>query len=190
MPLFHGFFEFLAVFDDAGLYHLPEEVVTLPGTFTDPGKDGESVVFLCNIVDKFLDKNGLADSRSSEKSDFPAFQIRFKKIYDLYPGIKHFLRRFEVLELRGFSVNRERVSHGEFSHTVYGLSDDIHDPPSNLRTYRHFDRFTGTGDLKSSAQAIRGIHGNTADSILSYMLLDLDYELPSIRTLDLESIVN
>ena len=55
---------------DAGLYHLPKEVVTFPGTLADTGKDRESVVLFRDIVNKFLDKDGLAcpfnDSQDTE----------------------------------------------------------------------------------------------------------------------------
>ena len=55
MTFLHALFKRLPIFDDAGLYHFAEQVVTLPGTLADSGKDGESVVFLGNVVYQFLD---------------------------------------------------------------------------------------------------------------------------------------
>ena len=66
MAFFHALLEFLSVFDDSGFNHLAEEVVTFPGTLTDSGKNGESVVLLCDIVYQLLDKYGLAYSCATE----------------------------------------------------------------------------------------------------------------------------
>ena len=47
-------------------------------TFTHTGEDGESVVFLCDVVDQFHDQYRFAHSGSSEKSDLTSFGVRFQ----------------------------------------------------------------------------------------------------------------
>ena len=44
-----------------------------------------------DIVDELLDKHGLTNSGTAEKSDFTAFQIRLKKVDDFNAGKQHFL---------------------------------------------------------------------------------------------------
>ena len=48
-------------------------------------------MLLRNIIDQFLDKNGLSDSGTSEKTDLSTFEIRLKKVNHLYSGKQNFL---------------------------------------------------------------------------------------------------
>ena len=91
MSFFHAFLEVLAVFDNAGFNHFPQQIIALAGTLADTGKNRESVMFLRNVVDKFLDEHRLADSRATEKTDLAAFQIRFEKVNDFDSGVEDFL---------------------------------------------------------------------------------------------------
>ena len=78
MTCLHAFLEFFAVADDSGLDHLAQQIISFACTFTHTGKDGESVVFLCDVVDQFHDQYRFADSGSSEKSDLASFGVRFQ----------------------------------------------------------------------------------------------------------------
>ena len=71
--------------------HLTQEVVAFPRPLTDSGKHGESVVFLGDIVDEFLDENRLADACAPEKTDFAALQIRLEQVYHLDAREENFL---------------------------------------------------------------------------------------------------
>ena len=91
MSFFHAFLAVLAVFDNAGFYHFPQQIIALAGTLADTGKNRESVMFLRNVVDKFLDENRLADSRATEKTDLSTLEIGLEKIYDLDSCVKDLL---------------------------------------------------------------------------------------------------
>ena len=190
MAFRHRLLELLAIFDDSGLDHLPQQVVSFPCALADSGEDRESVVLLGDIVDELLDEHCLADSGPAEKSDLAAFKIRFKEVYDLDAGIEHFLCGLEIFKLRRFTMDRQRILHDKTVHPVYGLTDDIHDTPANLRADRHLDRFAGAGDFKPPAETVSGIHGHAADSVLTDVLLNLDYKFSSVRALDLERIID
>ena len=91
MAFFHAFEEFLAISDHTRLYHLPEQVISFTRPFSHSGKDRKSIMFLCNIVYEFLDKDGLADSGAAEKTDFSALEIWFEQVNNLYACVENLL---------------------------------------------------------------------------------------------------
>ena len=83
MPLFHTFQKFLAIVYYSGLDHFPQKVISLTSSLAHSGKDRKSVMLLGYIVDQFLDKDRLADTCASEKSDLSALEIWLKQVNDL-----------------------------------------------------------------------------------------------------------
>ncbi|MBR2746955.1 MAG: hypothetical protein IKD95_01175, partial [Bacteroidales bacterium] len=55
------------------------------------------------------------------------------KFDDLDAREQDFLRGGEVLEFRGFAVDRKRLVAGEFAHPVDGVADDVHHAAADLR---------------------------------------------------------
>jgi hypothetical protein len=105
--------------------------------FADSGEDGEAVVLLGDVVDKFLDKDRFAHAGASEKSDLSPFQIRFEKVNDLDSRIKDFPGGGKILEFRRFPVDRQAVRLVQIVHSVNGIPHDIHNPAADLGSYRH-----------------------------------------------------
>ena len=48
--------------------HLAQQVVTLAGTLADAGEDAHAGVFLCNVVDKFLDNRRAKEQEKKRKA--------------------------------------------------------------------------------------------------------------------------
>ena len=86
-------------------------------------------------------------------------------------------------------MNREFFFSVQITKSVDRFSYDIKDSASYLRTYRHFDRFEGIRHLHTSTKAICRIHGNGSYGILTDMLLNLNDEFLSVRTLELQRFV-
>ena len=66
----HAFLECFAVADNAGFDHFAQQVVTFTGTFTYSGKYRESIMFLGDIIDKFLDQYGFSHTEISIKTEY------------------------------------------------------------------------------------------------------------------------
>ena len=147
-------------------------------------------MLLCDIVYKFLDEDGLSHTSTSEKTDLSTFKVRFKEINDFDSGKKYFLRCRQIFKLWRFSVNRKSPFSGEVIHSVYRISNDIHDSTTDLWTYRHCYRRTSSYCFQSSSQSISTIHGDGSDSIFAYMLLNFDYKHTSVGTMNLKGFMN
>ena len=91
MAFLHALYEFIAILDDTGFYHFTKKVIAFPGSLPHSGEDGETVVFLCNVVDQFLDEDSLAHTGTTEKTDLSTLEIGLEKIYDLDSCVKDFL---------------------------------------------------------------------------------------------------
>ena len=131
-------------------------------------------MFLGDIVDKLLDEHGLAHTCAAEKADFSAFEIRFKKVNNLYASEEHLLGGFKVFEFRGFPVDRKTAVGIECSQTVNGISGNIQHATPDAGAHGHFNRFSGGDCFHTSAESVCGVHRNTAYSVFSDMLLHLD----------------
>ena len=85
---------------------------------------------------------------------------------------------------------RERAFGAELRKSVDALADDVHHPAPDLIAHRHSHRATGSLDLQSATQAVGGIHCDAAYGILSYMLLNFNYQAASVRRIDHQRLVN
>src|SRR5487761_1293097 len=95
-----GGLRFIKLFqvDDTGLLKLQPKIVALARTFSDSCKHGKSAVLGGNVVDEFLNDDGLADAGSAEQTSFATLQKGLDQIDDLDAGLKHLLMRRLFIE--------------------------------------------------------------------------------------------
>ena len=60
---------------NAALAHFTVQVVALAGALTDAGKDGIAVVGRGDVINQFLNQNGLADTGTAEQTDLAALSV-------------------------------------------------------------------------------------------------------------------
>ena len=63
----------------------------------------------------------------------------------------------------------------QITETINRITDNIHDPSSDLPANRHRNRSSGSDRLHPSTQTISGIHRHTTRRLLTDMLLNLNY---------------
>ena len=173
-----------------GFDHFPEKVVALAGTLAHAGEDGEAVMGLRDIVDQFLDEDGLAHAGTAEQADLAALEVRLQQVDDLDAGEKDLLRSRKIFELRRFAVDRERILPGEGAHAVDGLAHDVHHAAADLRAYRHRDRGTRRQGFHPAAQSVGGIHRDAPDRVLADVLLHFHDERASVRPFHFQRFVD
>ena len=143
---------------------------------------------LCDIVDELLDEHGLAHASATEKADLATFQIGFQEVDDLDSGKEHLLGGSEVLELWRVPVDGKGVYPVHLTHAVNGVSGDIHHAATDLGAYRHGYGPMRVLHLQAAAEAVRGVHGNGAHGVFSYVLLHLNDNGAAIRALHFQCI--
>ena len=147
-------------------------------------------MLLSDIIDKFLDKHRLADSRSTEQSDLSSLEIRLQKVYNLDSGEEHLLRSRKVFELRRLTMNRKSAIIIQRGDSVNGFAHNIHDASPDLRAHGHRYRRIRAGHLKSAAESVGTVHRNSADSVLADMLLHLKDNFLAVCTGNFQRFIN
>ena len=84
-----GFFR-IAGNNDASFLKFQPQVISFASTLADACEDGNAAVLHGDVVDQFLNEDGLADAGAAEQSDFAALQEGLNQVDDLDAGLKHF----------------------------------------------------------------------------------------------------
>ena len=190
MAFLHAFLECFAVADNAGFDHFAQQVVTFTGTFTYSGKYGESVMFLGDIIDKFLDQYGFSHTGAAEQTDFTTFGIRFEQVDHFDTREKHLLHSCQILKFRGGPVNGIRTVAVESFHTVDRITDYVHQSSFNLFAYRHSDRASGGIHFHASLKSVGTIHRYGTHRIFADMLLNFYNQYFAVWPLYLQCVVD
>ena len=69
--------------DDTRLDHFVVKIIALTGSLTDTGEHGETTMELSDVIDKLHDKDGLADTGTTEKTNLTTFGVWAQKIDNL-----------------------------------------------------------------------------------------------------------
>src|SRR5947207_11951474 len=111
------------------LFHFQPEIVPLAGALADTSEYGNAAVFGRNIVDKFLNDDGLSYSRTSEQTNFSALQIWLDQIDNLDSSLEHFKICILVNKRRSRLVNGITPLCFDRSQLVDGFSNHVNDAP-------------------------------------------------------------
>ena len=157
-------------FDNAGLLHFVPQVVALTGTLTDTGEDGIAAVFRCDVVDQFLDEDGLTNAGAAEQTDFTALGVRCQQVDDLDTGFQDLNYRTLVTERRCRTVNRPLFVGLDFTGIVNRLTQHIEHSAQGRCAYRHLNAGTGRKDFHILCKALCGGQADAADNAVAHML--------------------
>ena len=69
--------------DDTRLDHFVVEIVALTGSFADTSEDGETTMELGDIVDKLHNQDSLADTSTTEETNFTSLGVGSQKVNNL-----------------------------------------------------------------------------------------------------------
>ena len=121
------------------------QIVTLASTFSDPGEDRETTMGLGDVVlqvesalvdclvgdkglyNQLLNEHCLANTGTSEETNFSTASIRSKEIYDFDTGDKYFSGRRLLNEFRSISMNWLLLGMLDGPTLINWLTSDVHD---------------------------------------------------------------
>ena len=99
----------LRVLVDARLDELVIEVVALARTLAHAGEHRIAAVRLGDVVDQFLNDDGLADAGAAEQADLAALRVGRQQVDDLDAGDENFRLGRLIGEQRRLGVDRTRL---------------------------------------------------------------------------------
>ena len=160
--------------DDSAFLHFQPEVVALAGPLADPREYREPSVLGGDVADKLRDQDRLADARSSEETDLPAFGVRADEIDHFQTGLEHLHGRHLLLKRGRRPVNRKPLLDIHRSAIVDRLAEQIENPPQSLLAHGNRDRAAGVDGVHSAHEAVRGLHRHASYDVVAEHLRDLD----------------
>jgi hypothetical protein len=159
------------------------QIVTLSSSLTDTGEDRVTTVGLGDVVDQFLNQDGLADTGTTEQSNLTTSGVRGQQVDDLDTGLQDFGGGGLVNEGRRIGVDGRHLDTFDRASLVDGLTDDVHDSTEGLGTDGDGDGRTGVDDLLASDETIGTLHGDASDSVLTQVLGNFENESAALRGL-------
>ena len=145
---------------------------------------------LCDVVDEFLNQHRLADTGTSEQTNFSTTCIRCKKVDNLYTSLQDLGGGRLVNEWRGVSVDGRKFNTLDGATFVNGFANDIHDPSEGCRADGNHDRSTSVNNFCTSDKTFCTIHGNGTYRVLTQVGRDLEDETTTAEILYLQGIEN
>ena len=160
--------------DNAGLAHLEIKVGTLTGTLADAGEHRGAAVLLSEVVDEFLNQNGLADAGTAEQARLTTTNVGLKKVDGLDTGLEDLGLGGELVKAGRCVVNGVELLHLGHGLTVNRLAHNVPNATERLGANGHLHGLTGIGDDKAALQAVGRGHGDRADNAARKLALDLE----------------
>ena len=146
------------------------EIVTFAGTLTHASKHRNAAMALCDVVDQFLNKNGLTNAGTAEQADLAALCIRCKQVDNLDPRNKNFSLCGLVGEQRRFCVNWVRLCSANRATLVNWLTNHVHDAAKRHGANRHRNLRASVADWLATCQALGRVHSDRTDGVFAQML--------------------
>jgi hypothetical protein len=146
------------------------QIVTLSSSLTDTGEDGVTTVCLGDVVDQFLNQDGLTDTGTTEQSNLTTSGVRSQQVDDLDTSLQNFGSGGLVNESGCIGVNGGKLDTFDGSSLIDGLTDNVHDSTEGLGTDGDGDGCASVDNLLTSNETIGTFHGDTSTGVLTQVL--------------------
>ena len=125
---------------------------------------------LCDVVDQFLNKNGLTNAGAAEQADLTALCIWCEQVDNLDARNKNFSLCGLVREQRRFGVNWVRLCSANRATFVDWFTDDVHDAAKGHWANRHRNLRASVANWLTTGQTLGRVHSDRAHGVFAQML--------------------
>ena len=108
-------------------------------------------MFGCDVADKFLDQDGLADACAAEQADFAAARVGRQQVNDLDAGLQDLGGRVLLRKCRWIAVDGPAIGRLDRPFLVDRLAQHVEHAAEHGLTDRGFDRMAGGSDRVAAA---------------------------------------
>ena len=166
----------VAFLDNARRDHFVIEVVAFAGPLANAAEHGNAAMLHRDVVDEFLNGNGLADARAAEEADFSALRAAPPPPPDLNPGAQLLRLRRLLGKSRRLTMDRPAQLRANRAFFIDRRADDVENTAQHFRSDRHLDSVAGVNHVLPAHQAVGHVHGDAADSAFAQMLRNLQHQ--------------
>ena len=115
------------------------QIVSFTGSLTDSSKHGVTTVVLRNVVDELHDDDSLADTRTTEETNFTSLGVRSKQVHDLDTSDQDLLGLSLLSEKRSRSVDWSLGLGLDRSLLIDRLANNVQNAAKSFWTDRHLN---------------------------------------------------
>jgi hypothetical protein len=147
------------------------QIVTLTGSLTDTGEDGETTVGLGDVVlvmvspilntghamrpyNQLLNEHSLSDTGTSEETDLSTTSVGGQQVDNLDTSDEHLSGGGLLDELRGVGVDGGALVGLDGTTLVDGVTGDVHDATEGGRAHGNHDGCASVGGLVASDETL------------------------------------
>ena len=137
-------------------------------------------MLLGDVVDEFLNDDGLADAGATEQADLAALEEGLDEIDDLDAGFKHLGAGGLLIEGRRKAMDRHALLRVDGSEVVDRLADDVHHAAQRLLAHGNADGTTQIDGFHAAHHALGGLHGDATDAAFAEVLLHFENDVDGL----------
>ena len=138
-------------------------------------------MLLSQVVDEFLDDNGLANAGAAEQTGLTALDERLDQVDGLDARLKDLGLRDQLVVLGSRTMDGHVA--GDLGHglLVNGLAHDVPDATQGLLADGHHDGMARIQNVQATDQTVGRAHGDGADDVARQVGFDLEDDVQVAR---------
>ena len=128
-------------------------------------------MFCSDVMNQFHNQYGFTNAGTTEETNLTTLYIRGNKVNDLDACFQDVCFWRQVIEFRGWAVNRPMIFSFYFCWImVYGFTQNVEDTAQYSVTYWYGNSSTCIDNVHITCEAVCGGHGYTAHCVITQML--------------------
>ena len=143
---------------------------------------------LGDVVDEFLNQHGLANSGTTEQTNFSTTGVRGEQVDNLDTSLQDFGGGGLLNEGGRVGVDRGKFDTLNGTPLVDWLTNDVHDTAQSTLSNRNPDGSTSVYDLLSTNETFGAVHSNGSNRVLAEVSSDLEDETTTVEVLNFKSV--
>ena len=136
---------------------------TFTSSFTDTSEYGVTTMSLGDVVDQFHNEDSLADSSTTEETNFTSLGVWGDQIDDLDTSFENFGGTDGIGKFRCVSVNGGVEIGVDWTTFIDGFTNNVDDTTECSWTDWNLDWGTGINDILATDKSLCGVHSNGSD---------------------------
>jgi hypothetical protein len=130
------------------------QIVTLTGTLAHTSEDGVTTVSLGDVVDELLNEHSLADTGTTEQTNFSTTGVGGEQIDDLDTSDENLSGGGLLNELWGVVVDRQELVRLDGATLIDGVTSDVYNTAESGRADGNGDGSASVGGLGASGKTL------------------------------------
>ena len=133
-----------------------------------------------NIMDQFHDQYCFSNTGSTKQTNFSTLRIRADQVNNLNTSLKDFCSRHLLFIIRCRTMNRPIFFCFRSRKIIYRITQQVKYTSQTFLTDRNRNRFPCIHSFCAADQTIGGIHSDTANDIITYLLCHFGGQLYAV----------